>query len=64
MDVGRDTFAPYVGDLGNLCPESMPLPFFSSFILLLLSSLFYFYFYLYTSNLYLFIVLQLPGVLL
>ena len=27
MDVGRDTFAPYTGDLGNLRPEGMPSPF-------------------------------------
>ena len=25
----RDTFAPYTGDLRNLRPEGMPLPFFS-----------------------------------
>ena len=28
MDVGRDPFAPYSGDLGNLRPEGMSLPFF------------------------------------
>ena len=28
MDVGRDPFAPYSGDLGNLRPESTSLPFF------------------------------------
>ena len=28
MDVGRDTFAPYIGDLGNLRPGGMPLPLF------------------------------------
>ena len=28
MDVGRDTFAPYTGDLGNLRPKGMPLPFY------------------------------------
>ena len=27
VDVGRDTFAPYTGDLGNLRPEGMPSPF-------------------------------------
>ena len=58
MDVGKDTFAPYAGDLRNLHPEGMPLPFFSFFILLLLL------FYLYMSNLYLLIVLQLLDVLL
>ena len=26
VDVGRDTFAPYTGDLGNLRPEGMSLP--------------------------------------
>ena len=28
VDVGRDTFAPHTGDLGNLCLEGIPLPFF------------------------------------
>ena len=28
MDVGRDPFAPYSGDLGNHHPEGMSLPFF------------------------------------
>ena len=28
VDVGRDPFTPYSGDLGNLCPEGMSLPFF------------------------------------
>ena len=28
MDVGRDPFASYSGDLGNLRPESTSLPFF------------------------------------
>ena len=39
VDVGRDTFAPYTGDLGNLRPEGMPshfsllfLPFYLLFI--------------------------------
>ena len=27
VDVGRDTFAPYTGNLGNLRPEGMPSPF-------------------------------------
>ena len=26
MDVGRDPFPPYTGDLGNLRPEGMSLP--------------------------------------
>ena len=39
MDVGRDPFAFYSGDLGNLCPEATSLPFF--FFLFLL---FYFVF--------------------
>ena len=37
VDVGRDTFAPYTGDLGNLRPESMPLSFFYFFIFFILS---------------------------
>ena len=40
VDVGRDTFAPYTGDLGNLRPEGMPLPFSFIFIFIL----FYFYY--------------------
>ena len=28
MDVSRDPFAPYSGDLGNLHPEGTSLPFF------------------------------------
>ena len=28
VDVGKDTFAPYTGDLGNLRPGGMPLPLF------------------------------------
>ena len=28
VDVGRDPFTPYSGDLGNLRPESTSLPFF------------------------------------
>ena len=28
MDVVRDPFAPYFGDLGNLRPEGTSLPFF------------------------------------
>ena len=31
VDVGRDPFAPYSKDLGNLCPESTSLPFFIFF---------------------------------
>ena len=34
MDVGRDPFAPYSRDLGNLCPEGMSLPFFIFLFLL------------------------------
>ena len=34
VDIGRDTFAPYTGDLGNLRPESMPLPFFLYFVII------------------------------
>ena len=46
VDIGRDTFAPYNGDLGNLRPEGTPSLF----------SLFFFFrfiFYFYMSNLYL-----------
>ena len=32
MDVGKDPFAPYSGDLGNLRPESTSLPFSSFFL--------------------------------
>ena len=32
VDVGRDPFAPYIGDLGNLCPEGMSLPFLLLFL--------------------------------
>ena len=41
VDVGRDPFAPYSGDLGNLRPEGMSLPFF------LLSLHFFVYIYIY-----------------
>ena len=27
VDVGKDPFAPYIGDLGNLRPQGMSLPF-------------------------------------
>ena len=30
MDIGRDPFAPYSGDFGNLRPEGMSLPFLLS----------------------------------
>ena len=30
MDVGRDPFAPYSGDLGNLRPEDTSFPFLLS----------------------------------
>ena len=26
MDIGRDPFPPYTGDLGNVCPEGTSLP--------------------------------------
>ena len=39
MDVGRDPFAPYSGDLGNLRPEGTSFPF--------LLSLHFFFFFLY-----------------
>ena len=34
MDVSRDPFAPYSGDLGNLYPEGTSLPFFIFLFLL------------------------------
>ena len=48
MEVGRDTFAPYTGDLGNLHPEGMPLfvilnLLFIIFILLMIVKLFPFF---------------------
>ena len=33
MEVGRDTFALYTGELQNLHPECMPFPFSSFFFL-------------------------------
>ena len=33
MEVGRDTFAPYTGELENFHPECMPFPFSSFFFL-------------------------------
>ena len=30
VDVGRDPFPPYIGDLGNLCPEGTSLPLYLS----------------------------------
>ena len=45
VDVGRDPFAPYSGDLGNLRPEGTSLPFF--FFLFLLT---HYYFFLFVSN--------------
>ena len=50
VDVGRDPFAPYFGDLGNLCPEGTSLPFFT--FLFLLS------YFLFASNLCLLFGLQ------
>ena len=34
VDVSRDLFAPYFGDLGNLCPEGTSLTFFTFLFLL------------------------------
>ena len=41
MDVGRDTFGCYAGDLGNLCPKgkSLSFPPFAFYLLLLFSDL-------------------------
>ena len=52
MDVGRDTFAPYTGDLGNLRPKGMPLPFYL-FILLLYRLLLLFFVYMCLTFIYL-----------
>ena len=46
VDVGRDPFAPYFGDLGNLCPKGTSLPFF----IFLFS--FYLIFYLFLTLVY------------
>ena len=51
MDVGRDPFAFYSGDLGNLCPEGTSLPFF--FFLFLL------FYFVFVSNSCLSFALQL-----
>ena len=47
VDVGRDPFTPYSGDLGNLRPEGTPLPFF--FFLFSLFLYIYIYIYIYIS---------------
>ena len=59
VDVSRDTFAPYTGDLGNLRPEGMPLPFSFIFILFYFYYIDYYYYflYVYVFNFYLLIVL-------
>ena len=44
VDVGRNPFAPYSGDLGNLRPEGTSLPFILSLYFLLYS---YIYIYIY-----------------
>ena len=43
LDIGRDPFAPYSKDLGNLRPEGTSLPFF--FFLLTLCIYIYIYIY-------------------
>ena len=45
MDVGRDPFAPYSRDLGNLRPEGTPLPFF-----FFLFTFLYIYIYIYFNS--------------
>ena len=52
MDVGRDTFTPYTGDLGNLCPEGMSLPFFFIIYIVIIIIIF-----MYLINFYLLIAL-------
>ena len=46
MDIGRDPFAPYSRDLGNLRPEGTSLPFLLSLHLFFYLFI-YFYFYVY-----------------
>ena len=49
VEVGRDTFAPYTGDLGNLCLEGIPPPpflfLFFSFVYERLTFLFFSFFF-------------------
>ena len=55
MDIGRDPFAPYSEDLGNLRPEGTFLPFF--FFLLTFFVYIYIYIYIYINS-YISLVLQ------
>ena len=52
VDVGRDPFAPYFGDLGNLHPEGTSLPFFLylSFSLFFFFALFFFLVFMYVQK--------------
>ena len=52
MDVDRDTFAPYTGNLGNLRPEGMSLPFFFTTYIIIIIIIF-----MYLINFYLLIAL-------
>ena len=54
MDVDRDTFAPYTGNLGNLCPKGMPSPFSLFFF-------FHFIFYLCLTFTYCFTAVGRPS---
>ena len=53
VDVGRDPFAPYSGDLGNLCPEGTSLPFFfflPYFFIYIYIYIYFFFFFVFVSN--------------
>ena len=41
VDVGKDIFTPYTGDLGNLRPEGMSLPFFFITYIIIIIIIFY-----------------------
>ena len=56
MEVGRDTFALYIEDLGNLHLDGMPFLFSLYYYI-------YFYYYLCTSNLILFLLQLLNDLL-
>ena len=58
VDVGRDPFAPYSGDVGNLRPEGTSLPFF--FFLLFFLYLFI-YLFLFVSNPCILLTLQVSN---
>ena len=51
MDIGRDPFAPYSGDLGNLRPEGTSLPFLLSLHFFFIYIHIYIYIYIYFKKL-------------